>query len=609
MNHDELRARLDAAAPEPPDSSGWADEVRRRQARKTRSVLTGGVAMLVLAVVGAFLWPVLNGAGRVAVPATSPTSTVTEPAPANPDCAGVRTGTLTLAPRGSTEVTRASLCPRTVGDTFTTPADALDQGATALFDVVAALPAERSRGSACDAASDRRYLLVFTLADGSSRVLEAAAPNACGVTPSSANGRRWSGLLSALEQAWTAQRNRRPQPEVVAGCVPADRPGLFRFDASQIRAGDLCTTDRAGTPTGSSAGLSQQVLALLRDDLASNVTYGIARDSFPDGAVLTVAGPWNDPLVFWRTAGNTWFARVPDARGTQLAWQPGPAATAALEAVLDHLRPQPSPFASMSLVPQPCRGLTPSASPTVAPARADRLRLCPTARSAPLRFAPLDALVGDDTGIVLDTLARLPDASGELACNRESGPEYLLVAESDGRAPVVMVLQLSGCQLVGIADAAHIGADRVLTSFTKQLGRQRAATEGKGATRRGMLCGALETIPLSQMPMTVSDATGAQLCSYGVSSLPIRAFSLDRADVGAIIADIPRRTTSFVPLTCGYRPDARNLRLALTSFYGDVLVLAQSCGGVFVYSNARNEDLQWKPSAALAERLAKLADR
>ena len=609
MNHDELRAQLDAAVPEPPDPSGWADEARRRQARKTRSVMASGVAIVVLAVVGALLWPAWNGAGRLAVPATSPTLTVTEPAPANPDCAGVRTGTSTLAPRGSTAVARASLCPRAAGDTFTTPADALDEGATALFDAVAALPAERSRGSACDAASDRRYLLVFTLADGSRRVLEAVAPNACGVTPASANGRRWSGLLSALEQAWTAQRDRRPQPAAVAGCVSAERPGLFRFEAGQIRAGDLCTTDRAGTPTGSSAGLSRQDLALLRDDLASNVTYGIARDSFPDGAVLTVAGPWNDPLVFWRTDGNTWFARVPDAKGTQLAWQPGPAATAALEAVLDHLKPYPSPSASMSLVPELCQGLTPSSSPAQVPTRADRLRLCPTAHSAPTMFTPLDAVTGADTAAVLATLRGLPSASKNQACTEEMGPDFLLVAEFDHQPPVVMVLQLYGCRLAGIAGAARGGADRVLTSFTEQLGRQRQLLD-RPAARSGPLCGALETVPFSVMPMSVAEATGAQLCSYGAGSAPVRTLALPDADVRAIVADIPRHSGPFSPRACPYQPNSHSLRIALTSFYGDVLVLAQSCGGVFVFApDTHDNDKQWQPSAAIAKRLAKLADR
>lgn len=258
--------------------------------------------------------------------------------------------------------------------------------------------------------------------------------------------------------------------------------------------------------------------------------------------------------------------------------------------------------------PTQCRGLAPSTSPAEVPARADRLLLCPTARSAASTFAPLDAVVGDGTAKVLNTLTGLPKASSRQACTEEFGPDYLLVAESDGRPPVVMVLQIYGCELVGLTEAPRVGADKVLTSFTKELSRQRELIDRPAATRTGRLCGTLETIPTSVMPMTVSEATAGRLCVYGAGSEPIRESTLTAADVRAIVADFPGRNGPFTPLPCPYRPNAKNLRIALTSFYGDVVVLAQSCGGVFVFI-VGGQHLQWQPSEALDSRLSKVADR
>lgn len=608
MNEDELRTDLRAAIPEPPDPSGWAEEARRRHRRRVQRTMTGTAAVAVLALIGAILWPSWNGAGRVAVPAAPPIP-AGSPA-ANPDCAGTLAAAQTLAPRGQSGVLRVSLCPRADGPTFTTPADALDEGATALFDTIAALPAEQRRDPDCTAVGDRRYLVVFTLADGSRRVLEAAAANACGVAQSSANARRWSGLSSALEKAWTAQRTRRAPAAVAVGCVPYDRPGLFRFDASEATAGVLCVADRGGTFTGS-APLSPEAIRLLRTDIAANSSRAHNIDSVRDGPVLTLVGQWNDPLVLWSVGANQWFAFLPDGkRGSdQLFWEPGLQAADTIEALLRGIEPPASPTLSAApsndTVPGACRGLLPSTR-TEVPARADRLRLCPTGHSAGSDFAPMDAVTGDATAAVLSTLKELPKASGRLACTAEMGPDFLLVAEVDGRPPVVMVLQLYGCRLVGITDAVQLGADAVLDAFKQQITRQREVIDRPAATRTGPLCASRELVPVSVMPMSVSEATGARLCVYGSGAHPIREATLSSADVRAIVADLPGRNGPFSPLPCPYRPDARTLRLALTSFYGDVLVLAQSCGGVFVFT-VGSEELQWKPSAAVALRLEKLA--
>lgn len=268
----------------------------------------------------------------------------------------------------------------------------------------------------------------------------------------------------------------------------------------------------------------------------------------------------------------------------------------------------PTPALPTPSSPTQCRGLAPSTGTAEVPARADRLLLCPTARSAAHTFTPLDPVVGDGTAKVLHILTGLPKVSNRQVCTEESGPDYLLVAESDGRPPVVMVLQVHGCELVGPTDSPRVGAEKVLSSFTKELSRQREVIDRPAMTRTGQLCGSLETVPISVMPMPVSEATGGRLCVYGADSEPIRESTLAAADVQAIVADVPGRNGPFTPLPCPYRPNAKNLRIALTSFYGDVVVLAQSCGGVFVFIVGTSQ-LQWQPSEALATRLSKLADR
>ena len=325
MNDDRLRRSLNAAVPEPPDASGWADAARRRS-RNTTRVRAAGVGVALVAVIGAMLWPSVSGSdSQVAVPARTPSAPAAYPT-SNPDCTAELTGTPTLPPQAPGEqAIRASLCPRADGPTWTTPVDALTTDATALLEKLEALPPERPRSADCSRTDDRRYLIVFTMADGSRRVVEAAVPNACEATKSNANGRRWQGVYDAVFQAWTGQRQTPPQPGAAARCVPFDRPGLIPADPASMTAGAMCVTDPSTGVVVDWSGLAPDVLAHLKADFSRNWTHGQNIDSRLDGTVLTLAGPWGDPLVLWRVEGNQWFAFMPDPEGSQsvLATRPG----------------------------------------------------------------------------------------------------------------------------------------------------------------------------------------------------------------------------------------------------------------------------------------------
>ena len=76
---------------------------------------------------------------------------------------------------------------------------------------------------------------------------------------------------------------------------------------------------------------------MLRADLTANTSIATNIDSMRDGAVLMVAGPWGDQLVFWRVDGEQWFAFDPDAERGQLFWQPGPVAAETVKLLLAEL--------------------------------------------------------------------------------------------------------------------------------------------------------------------------------------------------------------------------------------------------------------------------------
>lgn len=621
MNDDELRNALRAAVPEPPDGSGWAGRARDRAGRVTRT-RTAGVLVTLLAMVGAVLWwPSLGGSPRTAVPAEQPT---TASQPDNPDCSAGLTGEVTLRPRGEVQVSRVSLCPRADGRTFTTPKDSLTGGATneptTIFDAVLALPAEGKRDPDCSRADDRRYLMVFTLADGSRQILEAATANACGTTPMSANGRRWAGLLRLVEAAWATQRRGLPVPAAAAPCVPFDRPGLLTPIVDRIRAARLCVTDpKTGAVLGS-ATVSPDQLVTLKADLAAHIAQGANIDSRPDGTVITLTGAWGDPLVFWRVEGNQWFAFDSEAPDGQLFWAPDSAAADAVDGLLNQISnsappasrspsavvPRPSSPGSPSAVPAPvlpdaCRGLKPSSSPAQVPATASRLRLCPTGLYTNIAFAPLDTVDGDRAIAVLQVLSVQPRLSDQKPCVEDLGRDLLLVAETDGQAPTVMVLQLYGCRVAGILDAPQGGADLVLAAFKEQLSAQRAASPTIWQ-RPGTLCGLWNMPAESVISVDPASVTGGRLCVYpSDSEVASREVTLTEALAKRLATDL---SNSSEPTTvpCPVGPTVR--RLALTNAYGDVLLIAESCLG-WGYNDG-NTERNWTPSAAVAAELNEL---
>jgi len=610
MNDDRLRRSLNAAVPEPPDASGWADAARRRSRNNTR-VRAAGVGVAAVAVIGAMLWPSVSGSdSQVAVPARTPSEPAAYPT-SNPDCTAGLTGTPSLPPRAPGEqAVRASLCPRADGPTWTTPADALTTDATALLGKVESLPAERPRTADCSRADDRRYLIVFTMADGSRNVVEGAVPNACEATKSNANGRRWQGMYDAVFQSWTGQRQTPPQPGAAARCRPFDRPGLIPPEPAGMTAGALCVTDPSTGVVRDWLGLAPDVLAHLKADFSRNWTHAQNVDSRRDGTVLTLADPWGDPLVLWRVEGNQWFAFMPDPEGSQLYWQPGPEAQKTLQALVDRLKATPSATAtSVPAIPasDECRGLTPSAGPV--PTGAARLRLCPAGSYASQIFTPLDTVDGERAASVLRVLnaqAPLPPMGG---CNADYGADFQLVAESDGIPPVVMVLQLYGCRVAGTADdQRETAADAVLDEFKSQLTAQRDLGPRAVLERVGPLCGAFAENAMSVMPVEPADASGATFCGYAATDhATARETKLSGDEERRIMADVVANSWPAPVASCPNWPRRQAVsRIALTTMQGDVLLLTQTCIGGYAFIDG-SQQWQWTPSKDVARLVAQLA--
>ncbi len=107
------------------------------------------------------------------------------------------------------------------------------------------------------------------------------------------------------------------------------------------------------------------------------------------------------------------------------------------------------------------------------PTDALALRLCPTGYAA-LQFTPLDALDVAGAHSVLAVLRQQPRLRSNAMCRADLGSAFLLVAEYSGREPVVMDLQLYGCEPVGTTTDRRNGAEVVLTAFRAALAEQRA---------------------------------------------------------------------------------------------------------------------------------------
>lgn len=607
--NDDLRSALHEAVPEPPDPSGWAGAARDR-ARWTARLRASGAGLLALGLVAAVLWPLLGGqGGRTAVPAGAPAATSSvEPAlPVNTDCTDDLTGTKTLAARGNLKVTRMSLCPRSDGPTFTTPIDAVTTDGSALYDQVQALPAERSADPDCDRKYERRYLLVFTLGDGSTQALEAATPNAC-TSEDRQTAQRWAQLLKLVTAAWTTQRTATPPAEVARGCLPFDRPGLLVPHTDALSAATLCQYD-SNERLQAEARATSEELATLALDLATNTSRASNIDSRLDGAVLTVADAAGDPIVFWRVEGDQWFAFMPE--GEQLFWQPGPEALDVLKLLTQRLQPfSPSPTATAP-PPDPtpdCEGLTPSHPPAEIPITATRLRLCATGESTGQLVVPLDALTGDGVARVLNVVRSQPVLPTSRACRANLGPDFLLVAETDGQAPVVMVLQLYGCHVVGLQNQERGGADEAMSVYRAEIANQRNVQTGT-SVRTGSLCGPWNSSPVAVMAPAPADLIAGRFCRYESREAQAKETALSDDDARLVAADLAQHSGKPAAVSCPLRVQPPP-KLVLYNRFGDPLVLTGNCLGRYYFSTGiEGTDREWTPSPTATKRLNALFDR
>lgn len=240
---------------------------------------------------------------------------------------------------------------------------------------------------------------------------------------------------------------------------------------------------------------------------------------------------------------------------------------------------------------------------------ATTLRLCAVGDTADQVWLPVDTLQGAGVGRVLVSVVSQPRVSGQQACTAEQGPDFLLVAETDGQAPIVMMLQLYGCRLVGLADQPRKGADAVLQSFKTELSKQRAANLTR-IVRPGPLCGRFDQSPTPLMPLQPRDLIGGRLCRYESRDAAAQELTLSNADVRAIVDDVVEHRVTAEPAICPYVPQPP-LKLVLYTWFGDPLVLVgDDCTGRYTYQTTYNgAGQEWRPSSSVAKRLDALAGR
>ncbi len=272
----------------------------------------------------------------------------------------------------------------------------------------------------------------------------------------------------------------------------------------------------------------------------------------------------------------------------------------------------PAGTAKASSAPASVPGAAPCHKPVTGgdiPGGALTLRLCPTGEAQLQQFAPADALDTDAAETVLAVLRGRPHLGTNYACPADLGPAFLLIAEYSGREPVVMELQLYGCDLVGTTTDRRTGGEEVLAAFRTALTLQRERNPGTGF-RGGSLCPPAAYIAQgSVMPVTLADATGGSICGYADrSSARVQVERvLDAATFARITADLASNTSPWEPLSCGTgQTDRPAAALVLTTSWGDVLAIAHDeCAGTYRYQT-EGEELSWQPGSDVTALLKSL---
>lgn len=267
-----------------------------------------------------------------------------------------------------------------------------------------------------------------------------------------------------------------------------------------------------------------------------------------------------------------------------------------------------TPAPSNDVEPAECRGLKQSAGPL--PPAAQRLWLCRAdAFTAEVLNPLLTVLDGDRANAVLATLAAQKPHDAPF-CSADGGPAFWLVAETDTAVPVVMNLELFGCEEAGTSDDIRTGADAVLKEFLTQVTRQRELTEPtEPAWTPATLCRDIGSSPRSVIPTTVDAMTTVTLCRYSAKGKGDSMARLSSDDTHAVLADVAAHSADAQQLPCPTPPSTRSdrWRLALSNSYGDVILLERSCAGRFLYNGGGGRERQWTPSATTARLLARIA--
>lgn len=588
MDEEDLRRALKAAAPDAPDPSSWPGAARRRSA-----VRKGVVAALSVCAVAAAL-VVVNLPGRIGdgVPATPASVAPTGGAAAEEFC--YQDADAADTPRKlETGAVAVQLCPDADNPdhTYLTPTDRLTQGVDALvtqFDTAAPTPLDQ----ACEDEATSTFLVVFVYPDGSRIPLRARAapqsddvlarPGACDRIDGP-DGWRDGSVLTALRAAWLAQReNVDPTAFSVTTCQPADRPSLFAVDLETIAAGVLCLgRESVVLDVGQARELATDIRTRSREE---------PNDDQNPTAELTLYTAWSEPLTMVREGDTTRWA------GPSGNWHPS-------TEVRQWLDPMLADLAASGATPEagsPC-----AASGTTdgdIPAEAVSLRLCPSGEDDLQQLTPTDTLDSAGARDVLAVLRAQPTVDTSQGCDADLGPSFFLIAESFGRGPVVLELQLAGCRTAGTTTDQRSGAQAVLDAFRSALVRQR---EREGPANPGATCQG-DQMRTSVMPVALDDVTAGVACSFPGEDMMAQRWP-DDAGLAAITADITAQSDPRAADDC---PSAANMRLpetvVLVNEWGDRLVLSTApCPDSYTYRTDAGQ-FRWRPSASVVRILEAL---